>query len=256
MIFLLSKLLPLFLLPLGVVILLLVLGVIRGSRWPGISALACLWVFSTPLTSEAIWRLLERPYQRTTVSSALQTARPAAVVVLGSGRHAAPGSSRTSEWIDADRFFGGIDAFLYLRERGDAPKLIFTGGWWPTQPYLTPEGDVLRERAIALGIPSDFVFSTSKVFNTADEANAVAQMLPVGSTVVLVTSAFHLARAKRLFERQGLGVLPFAVDFQANGAWAGHPLGNPLSYFPTAYGLQSSSRAIREAIGRTVYRAW
>ena len=81
-------------------------------------------------------------------------------------------------------------------------------------------------------------------------------MLPVGSTVVLVTSAFHLARAKRLFERQGLGVLPFAVDFQANGAWAGHPLGNPLSYFPTAYGLQSSSRAIREAIGRTVYRAW
>ena len=135
-------------------------------------------------------------------------------------------------------------------------RLIFTGGWWPTQPNLPPEGDLLRQRAISLGLPSDSVFTTSKVRNTADEAKAVEAMLPKGSTVMLVTSAFHMPRAQRLFQRQGLSVLPFPVDFQATGAWAGNPWRNPLNLLPTAEGLLSSSRAIREAIGRTIYRAW
>ena len=81
-------------------------------------------------------------------------------------------------------------------------------------------------------------------------------MLPAGSTVLLITSAFHMPRAQRLFQRQGLSVLPFPVDFQATGAWAENLLQNPLNLAPTADGLQSSSRAIREAIGRTLYRAW
>ena len=91
---------------------------------------------------------------------------------------------------------------------------------------------------------------------TAEEARVVAAQLPPRSTVVLVTSAFHLPRAKRLFERQGLQVLPFPVDFQARGAWAGHPLADPLNWIPSADGLERSSRALREAIGRTLYRAW
>lgn len=256
MMFLFSKILPLLLLPLGVAMMLLVWGGIRGSRWPVLSAFVLLWIFATPLTSEALWRWLEQPYQRRTTAAVLQNARPAAVVVLGTGRHAAPGPARMSEWIDADRFFGGLDAFAQLRKQGDAPQLIFTGGWWPTQPDLPPEGDVLRERAMALGVPADAVVSTAKVRNTADEAKEVAGMLPAGSTVMLVTSAYHMPRARRLFERQGLTVLPFAVDFQASGAWAGHPLRDPLNCLPTAEGLGSSSRALREAIGRTIYRAW
>ena len=122
--------------------------------------------------------------------------------------------------------------------------------------FTAPGGDLLRELAIGLGIPSNAVFSTSKVRNTADEAKAVAAMLPAGSTVLLVTSAFHMSRAQRLFQRKGLSVMPFPVDFQASGAWAGNPWSNPLNLVPTAQGLQSSSRAIRETIGRTLYRAW
>ena len=81
-------------------------------------------------------------------------------------------------------------------------------------------------------------------------------MLPAGSTVLLITSAFHMRRAQRSFQRQRLSVLPFPVDFQATGAWAGNPLQNPLNFVPTVEGLQRSSRAVREVIGRTVYRAW
>jgi asparagine synthase (glutamine-hydrolysing) len=255
-IFLLSKVLPLLVLPLGLVLLLLLWGASRGSRWPGLTALALLWVFATPLTAEGLWRWLERPYQRRSAAAVLRQARPAAVVVLGTGRHPAPGPTRASEWIDADRFFAGIEAFGQLQRQGDPARLIFTGGWWPTQPDLPPEGDVLRQRAIAIGVPAAAVVTTPRVRNTADEAQAIAAMLPPRSTVLLVTSAFHMPRARRLFERQGLTVLPFAVDFQATGAWAGHPLRDPLRYLPTADGLASSSRALREAIGRSIYRAW
>ena len=254
--FLLSKLLPLLLLPLGIALLLLIWGAARGRRWPGLSALAVLWIFSTPLTAELLWRGLEWPHQRRTVARVLKKERSVAVVVLGTGRHPAPGPARASEWHDADRFFAGLEAYSHLKHQDEAVRLVFTGGWWPTQPALPPEGDVLRERAIALGIPPEAVVSTSKVSNTADEAKAVAAMLPAGSTVLLITSAFHMRRAQRLFQRQGLSVLPFPVDFQATGAWAGNFLQNPLNLVPTVDGLQSSSRAVREAIGRTLYRAW
>jgi uncharacterized SAM-binding protein YcdF (DUF218 family) len=51
-------------------------------------------------------------------------------------------------------------------------------------------------------------------------------------------------------------VLPYPVDFQASGAWAGQPLANPLNWIPSASGLDRSSRALREVMGRTLYRSW
>ena len=104
---------------------------------------------------------------------------------------------------------------------GEQP-LIFTGGWWPSQPNFSPEGDVLRQRAIQLGISDTSVISTRKVRNTAEEAIEVASLLPPESTVLLVTSAFHMPRALQLFNRQGVSVLPFPVDFQSTGVWAGN----------------------------------
>jgi uncharacterized SAM-binding protein YcdF (DUF218 family) len=175
-----------------------------------------------------------------------------AVVVLGTGRHPA----RASEWIDADRFYGGLEAWQQLRSTGHRPRLIFTGGWWPNQPQMPPEGDVLRQRAIALGLPAADLLSTTRVRDTGEEARAVASVLPRGATVVLMASAFHLPRALRLFERQGLRPVPFAVDFQGSGSWAGPLLADPLNWLPSADGLASSSRALREALGRTLYRAW
>ena len=51
-------------------------------------------------------------------------------------------------------------------------------------------------------------------------------------------------------------MIPFPVDFQAWGTWAGSPLADPLNWLPSADGLVSSSRALREMIGRVVYRVW
>lgn len=245
----LSKLLPLLVLPLGLALLLLAYGCWRRRRWPGLAALLLLALAATPLTGELLWRWLERPW-RPLAAATMPAAT--AIVVLGGGRHPAPGPLRLSEWHDADRFFGGIRLF----QAGRAPKLIFSGGWSPSTPALPPEGDVLRRQAIAMGLPAAAVATTVRVSNTAAEARQIAADLPPRSRILLVTSAFHMRRAQRLFERQGLQVIPYPVDFQATGSWAGHPLADPLAYAPSAGGLERSSRALREALGRLLAGAW
>ena len=253
--FLLSKLLPLLLLPLGISLLLLIWGASQATVGRASAPSPCfgsLLLHSPLRCSGADWSAVSTPHG----SHGADASAPGSCGGAGHGLHPAPGPARVSEWLDADRFFAGLEAYAHINRQGEDARLIFTGGWWPTMPAMPPEGDVLRLRALALGLSADAVFSTSKVRNTADEAQAVAAMLPAGSTVLLVTSAFHMLRAQRLFQRQGLSVLPFPVDFQASGAWAGNPWRNPLNLVPTAGGLQQTSRAIREAIGRTLYRSW
>ena len=250
MAYLLSKLLPLALLPLGFSLILLVVGLVSRRCWPVITAALLLWVFSLGLVSQGLWRWLEAPWQRRAATAA---PRADAIVVLSGGRHPAPGAARVSEWDDPDRFLAGLDLF----RAGKAPRLLFTGGASPFRPGQPPEGQRYLQEARQLGIPAAAMASTPPVLNTADEAVAIRRLLPARqSRVLLVTSAFHMRRAQRLFERQGLQVLPFPVDFQARGRWAGPLWRDPTQWLPSAGALDNSSRAMRELLGRLVYRAW
>ncbi|MGB0279051.1 MAG: YdcF family protein, partial [Prochlorococcaceae cyanobacterium] len=211
----LSKLLPLALLPLGLSLILLLVGLIGRWRWPVITAGLMLWFFSLGLVSQSLWRWLEVPWQR---RMAMDAPQADAIVVLSGGRHPAPGSARFSEWHDPDRFLAGVDLF----RAGKAPRLLFTGGASPFSPGQHPEGQHYLQEAALLGVPEAAMASTPPVVNTAEEARAIRRLLPASqSRVLLVTSAFHMRRSQRLFERQGLQVLPFPVDFQARGRWAG-----------------------------------
>jgi uncharacterized SAM-binding protein YcdF (DUF218 family) len=64
-----------------------------------------------------------------------------------------------------------------------------------------------------------------------------------------------MARARALFERQGMTVIPYPVDFQARGNWVGSVLQDFRYWLPSAEGLEDSSRALREALGRLLYRS-
>ena len=256
MIYLLSKLLPLALLPLGFSLILLLVGLVGRWRWPVIASLVLLWVCSLGLVSQTLWRWLEAPWQRTTAAEA----PPAeAIVVLSGGRHPAPGEARVSEWHDPDRFLAGLN----LYRAGKAPRLLFTGGASPFRPGQPPEGQRYQAEAQQLGIHSGVMASTPPVVNTAEEAVAIRRLLDASRTssalsprILLVTSAFHMRRAQRLFERQGLVVEAFPVDFQARGAWAAPQWCDPTRWLPSAGALDGSSSALRELLGRLIYRAW
>ena len=92
----LSKILPLALLPLGLSLLLLLVGLIGRWRWPVITAVVLLWLCSLGLVSQTLWRWLEAPWTRTPAAAAPAAAArglPANARGFGSP---APGNTATT----------------------------------------------------------------------------------------------------------------------------------------------------------------
>ena len=86
MAYLISKILPLALLPLGLSLILLLIGLIGRWRWPVIAAFLLLWFLSLGWVSQRLWQWLESPWQRRLAIGAPQAD---AIVVLSGGRHPA-----------------------------------------------------------------------------------------------------------------------------------------------------------------------
>ena len=248
----LHKLLPLLALPTGLLILLLALALLMRRRWPIWLVLSLFWLGSTPWVSNSLIRWSEAGAVR---HVATHMPKAQAIVVLSEGRILASGPANTSEWTDGDRFWGGIE----LYRAGKAPLLIFTGGWVPWQAELAPEGEVLKDWAKSQGLPESAIQITGKVMNTADEAAAVAALLPRLSraadvkpgTVLLVTSAFHMPRAQRLFEQAGLEVLLYPVDFKVSAKDSF----TAIDLLPSAGAWRYTEMAWRELLGRAWYAA-
>ncbi|MFZ4671032.1 MAG: YdcF family protein [Flavobacterium sp.] len=155
------------------------------------------------------------------------------------------GDSTFIEWGDPDRFFGGIALF----KADKAQKLVFTGGKMPWNKAKKTEGDVLKEYAISNGIPTEKIFVTKDVENTADEAVAVNELISPSKRIILVTSAFHMYRAKMLFEKQGFIVIPYKVDFKASR----NNTITLMAFLPSAGNTELTETGIREIIGRLFY---
>ena len=150
------------------------------------------------------------------------------------------------EWGDPDRFFAGIDVL----KSGKAPILIFTRGKMPWS-NLPDEGELLKAKAVKLGINESQILLSDTVANTADEAAAVAQLMKMHQIkrILLITSSFHMPRAKLLFDKQEIDSAAFAVDFKATGKDL-----NWLSFLPGSNGFKRTSEGIREYIGKIYYK--
>ena len=244
----LAKILPVFVLPLGVTFILLAIGLFRKRRAFIIAAVLLLYVSSNPLVARWLTRAVEGGLQRGRVEEA---ATADAIVGLSAGRVLAPGPARVAEWADPDRFFAGVE----LYQAGKAPLLVFTGAPIADQPGALLEGQLLKQTAERMGVPADRVVSTGLVHNTAMEAEEVARLLRQRHPdrqprILLVTSAFHMPRARMLFETQGLAVAPFPVDYQHSAA----PRAWIYNVLPTPDSLAQTQYVLREVYGRLYYR--
>jgi uncharacterized SAM-binding protein YcdF (DUF218 family) len=236
------KILPLIVSPLGVVLLLLLLALLFRKRWPIFVSLVVLISCSMPWVSDRIWALVEGHEAKLSVAS-LSDAD--AVVVLSGMLHLPRATEGDDfEWGDPDRFFGG----LAVLNAGKAPVLVFTGGRLPWERSGANEGQKLRATALGFGVRPEQILVTEDVENTEQEAGAVRKLLSSQSTIILVTSAFHMPRAAKLFINQGFIVHPYAVDFKIED----HKI-TALSFIPHARAFWRSSEAVRELIGRFYY---
>ena len=239
----LHKILPIFVLPILLVIMVILIGLIKNRKKLIYIAIGVLYVLSTPIFSNTFFKLVEGSEYRKPIS-AIDSA-DAIVVLSGMLEINEVGDSTYIEWGDPDRFFGGVTLF----KAGKAQKLVFTGGKMPWNKTKKTEGAVLKEYAISNGIPSEKIFVTKDVENTADEAVAVKELISPSKRIILVTSAYHMYRAKRIFEKQGFIVIPYKVDYKSerNAAMT------IIDFLPRAEYLKITEIGFREIAGRIFY---
>jgi uncharacterized SAM-binding protein YcdF (DUF218 family) len=241
-----NKLLPVFVLPTGVVGILLLVALWRRERWPIVLALLVLYFSSIPLVGN---RLIGWVESRHPLLAIEQAESADAIIVLGGilGPRATPG--QVANMMDSvERFEAGIR----LHQAGRGSQLVFTGakmGWKDTS---ATEGDELKRLAIERGVPADQILVTAHVANTADEARVVSELTRERgwNRVVLVTTGWHMARSAYQFQKAGVGCTPFPVDFRHDPARRI----SAIDFVPRGEAWMFTETALREIYGYWFYR--
>lgn len=226
------------LLPPASLVTLAVAGLIARGRWGLRLALAAslsLFVLSTPLVSSLLLRSLQEG------NASDNSAQAIVILAAGIVVNAPEDGGATADALTLERLRYGAR----VQRRTGLPVLV-TGG-------------VLDERAppIALvmarllesdyGIKAKWIEARSR--STAENASLSAAILKAAGVgrIYLVTHAWHMARGRLAFERQG---------FVVTAAGTGYSLGSPLSvgdFLPSAKALVDSYYAIHELVGLVFY---
>lgn len=135
----------------------------------------------------------------------------------------APQKSDMIVVIGGDARGGRILKADELVREGYAPKVLVSG---PEQMYGYHESDLEINFAVQHNCPRDeFIAFRYPALNTVDEARAdIGELRKLGvHRYILVTSAYHTARAGRIFRREGAGLEMRVVSapdrYWENGEW-------------------------------------
>ena len=185
-----------------------VLGRRRLARWAVVLALANFWVWASPATYRWFASGLEREFPVVTVE---ETPQADAIVVLGGGMGSNTNDYPYGEmWFSADRVWHG--ARLYRAGKS-------------TNVFVTCDADI--SLLTDLGVPRSAINNESTARNTEGEARFIAEAmkevevqglgLQRKAKILLVTSAWHMRRAKLMFEKYApeIEVVPAATDYEA-----------------------------------------
>jgi uncharacterized SAM-binding protein YcdF (DUF218 family) len=163
------------------------------------------------------------------------------VVVLGGGWEPDadwPAGTRLNE-SSVHRLMEGLRLLQGLPEA----KLVVTGV--SRRAGELPVAQGYAQAARELGVPAERIVVLDTPTDTAQEAYAVREFLGTEARFVLVTSASHMPRSVRHFERVGLTPIPAPTHFRTG---RGGP--DRLSYWvPSSGNLGKTERACYEYLG-------
>ena len=220
---------------------------VRLVKWIGGLTVIWLWLWMTPFMTRFVGAPLEREFLVGGRVPAVESFPKAdAIVVLGGSMGSDTNLSGYAEmWTSADRVWQAAR----LWKAGKAPKIIATG-------------DGAREST--LGLLKDFGVDEKCVEfldarNTEEEARVLGEVVfnaekqrgrEAESKILLVTSAWHMKRARLMFEKYAKGVevvcapADFEMSMAAKRGW---------SVLPDAYSLHLNSLAVHEWVGIVGY---
>ncbi|MES0154311.1 YdcF family protein [Mesorhizobium sp. M0018] len=250
MFFYVSKILWLFVQPLNLAIILLLAGLLaalvgRKRLFATGSVLAFLVLGLSAWTS--LGAVMLNPLEERFPRPALPE-RVDGIIVLGGGMESAINFVRSGYELNAsgDRM---VEAAV-LALRFPTAKVVISGG--PIAMVREDEGDAATAPRLftALGVTADRLVLEGKSRNTYENAVFTKQLITPkpGETWLLVTSAFHMPRAKALFDKAGFPTVPWPVDYRTSGKE-----GIGLFRTDANEALQTTTIATREWIGLIAY---
>ena len=243
--FLLKKILSALILPPTSLILLAFIGLWLICQRPKADAagktlialaLATLLILSLPITGNALLRSLET----TPPITEAQLKDIQAIVILGGGKNIqAPEFAHTdtvNRWTLQRLRYGA-----YLQQQTGKPILVTGGAPYGGKPEADAMADSLKQDFHAKSILVEDQQSTSTSENAVYSAKVLKQH---GITkIALVSQAWHLPRAIKLFEQQGFAVTPAPTGYTTEDT-------EPFAqWLPKASALDKSSMALKEYLG-------
>ena len=254
----LSKLLPLFVYPLGFSCILLLVALwfcYKRSRWtfvPVLLAFIILMTASNVKFSNSLVTSLERKYLP------LETTPKAdAIVILG-------GATRSQEppRIIPDMSERG-DRLLYgvkLYKDGAAPYILLTGGRIDWYGGSSSEAEDMATLVEIMGVPGEDLLLESRSLTTYENAVYTKEILDLRNInkIILVTSAAHMPRSMAIFKKQGIDAIPAPTDFMVSDRNLIESeistQSRIISLFPNPESLDRSTQIIKEYLGTFIYR--
>jgi len=258
-----SKLLPLFIYPLGLACLLLVIALVLLWKRPRLSALSIVLALALLLVGGNSWAAnqLTRSLEWQNIPAA-ELPKAEAIVILGGATrpqiYPRPGVDVSEE---GDRILYGAQ----LYREGKAPIVILSGGrtldW---QGVSASESADMATLIVNMGVPASAILQDPTSLNTHENAVNVQKILQQRGIkkVLLVTSALHMPRSLKIFQKQGIDAIAAPTDFlvsteelDSSSDTLGYRLLNAL---PDARNLDRLTRSLKEYIGLFIYglRGW
>lgn len=205
-----STILSLLLSPWNWIIILLIGGWIFKKR----AAKRCCFIFAVCLFivfgNPALLNLYARWWQPKPVELSAAGNYTCGIVTGGFGSPDARGRGYFN--ISSDRFI----QTLLLYQTGKISHILISGGNGKSDDASFREAHWAKKQFIAAGVPDSVIYTEDRSDNTADNAvnsKRLLDSLHFPPPYLLITSAFHMPRAKLIFERTGLHVIPYPCNY-------------------------------------------
>lgn len=253
----LSKFIPQFIYPLGLITILLLFALFLNNKTRLQKrilslALVILWLSGSDFVANSLARSLEWRYL---LPNDFSTAE--AIVLLGGGIYP-PNYPRKIPDLNQSGERILFAAWLYKEKK--APIVVVSGGNLPWVDLQTTEADGMKQLLEIMGVPENNIWVESNSTNTYENAINSKNLLQKHgiNKILLVTSGIHMPRSVMTFEKQGFIVVPAPTDFNATQA-SSSTIQNKIvkaltQIFPSPDNIDVTTRVLKEYLGIIVYR--
>lgn len=183
--------------------------VVRKRVWKRVFLILGVVIFLI-FSSPALYNAFARWWQPKPVHLTKEKKYSFGIVAGGFGSVGADGEGYFNS--ASDRFLQTVK----LYKTGVIEKILISGGNSRDNNKGFREAEWARKEMLDFGVPDSVIFVEDKSSNTADNARNSKRLLDslgASQPYVLITSAFHMPRARRLYKKAGMKIVPFPCNY-------------------------------------------